>query len=60
MATLRSLDHHTSPSILCGMPASQLDYADQGAVEALLHAIHTTDDAYYTSSLFDRLFEQHM
>ena len=56
MATLRSLDHHTSPSILCGMPASQLDYADQGAVEALLHAIHTTDDAYYTSSLFDRLF----
>lgn len=38
------------------MPASRLDYTDRVAIEALLKEIRKSDDRYYTSSLFDRLF----
>ena len=53
---MRSSGHHVAPRILYGMPAPLLDDADRVAAEMLLQAIRKTNDGYYTSSLFDRLF----
>ncbi len=38
------------------MPGSQLDGADRMAAETFLEAIGKTDDGFYTSSTFDKLF----